>query len=157
MPPAGDVCEPLFGFHPQSNGQTERANQDWATQELEKYLHCFISNGAGQSMHITHYLSHPPAYPRSSGGMFPEQEIDAGVPSVEAFILRCCLTWSRACASLIRVSAQKQRQVNLPTAAPKAPQAAPSGVPILPYLPFQSYEDKSLSPSLCLPLCPLSG
>ncbi|KAI2646142.1 Transposon Tf2-9 polyprotein [Labeo rohita] len=99
------------GFHPQTNGQTERANQD-----LGRLLRCLAShNPSSWSQQLTWAEYAHNSLPVSSTGMspfmcclgyqpplFPSQGAEAAVPSVQAFIQRCRRTWRRARETLIR-------------------------------------------------------
>ena len=109
------------GFHPQTNGQTERVNQD-----LEGVLRCYVSgNPATWSRRLMWAEYAHNTLLCSSTGMspfqclygyqpplFPEQEKEAEVPSVQAHITRCHRTWRKVRASLQRASAQSQIQAN---------------------------------------------
>ncbi|XP_060761170.1 mitochondrial thiamine pyrophosphate carrier-like [Neoarius graeffei] len=44
--------------------------------------------------------------------LFPEQEVDAGVPSAQQFVQRCRRTWGRARRALLKASRQYQQQSN---------------------------------------------
>jgi len=44
--------------------------------------------------------------------LFPDQEVEVGVPSARQFIQRCHLTWKKAWHKLLQVSQQYQRQAN---------------------------------------------
>ncbi len=86
------------GYHPQTNGQAERANQD-----LERVLHCVASaepSSWSSRLNMVEYAHN--SLPVSSTGLspfqcclgyqpplFPSQESDAVVPSAHAFIQRC--------------------------------------------------------------------
>ncbi len=101
------------GFHPQTNGQSERANQD-----LERTLRCLASHSPSswsQQLPWVEY-SHN-SLPVASTGMspfqcsmgyqpplFPAQEPEAAVPSALAFVRRCRRTWKRAKEVLARAS-----------------------------------------------------
>ncbi|KAL0172527.1 hypothetical protein M9458_032838, partial [Cirrhinus mrigala] len=95
-----------FGYHPQTNGQSERVKQD-----LERVLRCVASaepltwssklamveyahNSTGLSPFQCCLGYQPP--------LFPSQESDAIVPSTHAFIRRCLQTWRLARHALIR-------------------------------------------------------
>uniref|UniRef100_A0A4W5MVC4 Integrase catalytic domain-containing protein n=2 Tax=Hucho hucho TaxID=62062 RepID=A0A4W5MVC4_9TELE len=109
------------GFHPESNGQTERLNQD-----LETTLRCMAANNPSSWSSFIMWAEYAHNTLRSSAtGMspfecqfgyapplFPDQEIEVGVPSALQFIRRCRLTWRKARHKLLRVSEQYQRQAN---------------------------------------------
>uniref|UniRef100_A0A4W6C473 Integrase catalytic domain-containing protein n=1 Tax=Lates calcarifer TaxID=8187 RepID=A0A4W6C473_LATCA len=106
------------GYHPQTNGQTERANQD-----LEAALRCVASN------HPVSWSSHLPwieyahnSLVSSATGMspfmaangfqpplFPAQETEVAVPSVQAHLQRARQVWREAQAALARTAARNQR------------------------------------------------
>ncbi|KAJ8369409.1 hypothetical protein SKAU_G00094370 [Synaphobranchus kaupii] len=102
------------GFHPQTNGQTERTNQT-----LENTLRCLAaSNPTSWSRHLpwAEYahntlrnastgLSPFEAQVGYSPPLFPELEKDVEVPSASAFVRRCRAVWKRVRASLLRASA----------------------------------------------------
>ncbi len=83
------------GFHPQSNGQTERANQD-----LERVLRCLVTqNPASWSQHLSWVEYAHNSLPVSSTGLspfecsvgyqppiFPSLESEVAVPSAHAFV-----------------------------------------------------------------------
>ena len=93
------------GYHPQSNGQTERLNQ-----ELEKGLRCLISScPSSWSKNLIWVEYAQNTLPCSASGLtpfqcvfgyqpplFPELETEVAVPSAQALILRCRRVWSRA-------------------------------------------------------------
>ena len=120
------------GFHPQSNGQAERMNQ-----EMETALRCLSSrNPQSWSTQLLWVEYAHNTLPSSATGLspfqcargyqpplFPEQELEASVPSVQAFVQRCRRTWRQARSTLLRTSERYQRSANkrrLP-----APQYAP--------------------------------
>ncbi len=110
------------GFHPQTNGQTERANQD-----LERVLRCLVTQNPTswcQQLSWVEYAHN--SLPVSSMGLspfecslgyqpplFPSMESEVAVPSAHAFVQRCHRTWTRARETLLRVGAC--------TKAPKPP------------------------------------
>ncbi|KAG1953664.1 retrotransposable element [Pimephales promelas] len=103
------------GFHPQSNGQTERANQD-----LERTLRCLVSKNPSswiQQLSMVEYAHN--TLPVSSTGLspfecsvsyqppiFPSLESEVAVPSAHAFVQRCRHTWTRARETLLQVGAR---------------------------------------------------
>ena len=101
------------GYHPQSNGQTERKNQEmetalrcmtsqnptsWSEQLLwVEYAHNTLTSSAtGLSPFECTYGFQPP--------LFPALEKEASCPSVQEFIRRCRRTWTRARAALLRAA-----------------------------------------------------
>ncbi|KAG1956955.1 retrotransposable element [Pimephales promelas] len=109
------------GFHPQSNGQTERANQD-----VERTLRCMVSKNPSswsQQLSMVEYAHN--TLPVSSTGLspfecsvgyqppiFPSLESEVAVPSAHAFIQRCHRTWTRACETLLQVGARTKAKAN---------------------------------------------
>ncbi len=99
------------GYHPQTNGQAERANQD-----LERVLRCVASaEPSSWSSRLTMVEYAHNSLPVSSTGLspfqcclgyqpplFPSQESDAIVPSAHAFIQRCLRTWRTTREALTR-------------------------------------------------------
>ncbi len=99
------------GYHLQTDGQSERANQD-----LERALRCVASAEPltwSSKLAMVEYAHN--SLPVSSTGLspfqcclgyqpplFPSQEPDAIVPSAHAFIRRCLRTWRLARQALIR-------------------------------------------------------
>ncbi len=108
-------------FHPESNGQTERINQD-----LESTLRCMVgSNPSSWSSYlIWAEYAHNTLRSSSTGRspfecqfgytptLFPEQETEVAVPSVQTHIMRCRWIWRTVCARLLRTSGQHQIQAN---------------------------------------------
>uniref|UniRef100_A0A8C1UQM8 Gypsy retrotransposon integrase-like protein 1 n=1 Tax=Cyprinus carpio TaxID=7962 RepID=A0A8C1UQM8_CYPCA len=106
------------GFHPQTNGQTERANQD-----LGRTLRCLASqNPSSWCQQLTWVEYAHNTLPVSSTGLspffcclgyqpplFPSQSSEAAVPSVQAFISRCRRTWRRAREALLRTRERTKR------------------------------------------------
>ena len=109
------------GFHPQSNGQAERMNQ-----EMETALRCLASrNPSSWSKQLLWIEYAHNTLPSSATGLspfqcsrgyqpplFPEQECEASVPSVQAFVQRCRRTWKQARSTLLRSSDRYQRSAN---------------------------------------------
>lgn len=97
------------GYHPQSNGQTERKNQD-----LETSLRCLASlNPATWSKYVMWVeYAHNTLASAASGlspfqccygyqpPLFPDLEEEVRVPSAQALIRRCRKTWQRSCFAL---------------------------------------------------------
>lgn len=108
------------GFHPQSNGQTERVNQ-----EIEKTLRCMVSNKtAWSSQLVWAEFAHNTLHHSSLGmshfecqfdpppPLFPEQEPEVRVPAAAQLVQRCRRVWRRARVALLRANQQKQRHAN---------------------------------------------
>lgn len=105
------------GFHPQSNGQTERANQD-----LEAALRCVTANNpATWSSHLSWVeYAHNSLTCAATGlspfeaslgyqpPVFPLQEVETAVPSVQVHLRRCRKVWKDTRLALLRSSAQNQ-------------------------------------------------
>ncbi len=97
----GSTASLSSGYHPQANGQAERANQD-----LERVLRCVASaEPSSWSSRLTMVEYTHNSLPVSSTGLspfqcclgyqpplFPSQESDAVVLSAHAFIQRCLHT-----------------------------------------------------------------
>jgi hypothetical protein len=109
------------GFHPQSNGQTERVNQEmeatlwslvadnpssWSAKlPWAEYAHNTLqSSSTGLSPFQCQFGFQPP--------LFPEQESEAGVPSALHFVRRCRRTWKRVRQALLRTGKRNQLQAN---------------------------------------------
>ena len=107
------------GFHPETNGQTERTNQSlestlrflvaanptsWSRfLPWAEYGHNYSQNtSTGLSPFEAHVGYQPP--------LFPELEREAEVPSAGIFLWRCRSVWRRVRASLLR-SSVKQKEL----------------------------------------------
>uniref|UniRef100_A0A3P9MBS0 Integrase catalytic domain-containing protein n=1 Tax=Oryzias latipes TaxID=8090 RepID=A0A3P9MBS0_ORYLA len=99
------------GYHPQSNGQAERANH-----ELEAALRCLVAQNQQdwskflvwiEYAHNTHPSSATGISPFEaalgySSPLFPSQELDLAVPSVHHHLQRCQRIWTQTKAALLR-------------------------------------------------------
>ncbi len=109
------------GYHPQSNGQTERANQD-----LERMLWCVVSqNPSSWSQQLSWVEYAHNSLPVSGTGLSPFEcslgyqppifsslESEVAVPSAHAFVQRCRRTWSRARQTLLQVGARTKAKAD---------------------------------------------
>ena len=92
------------GFHPQTNGQTERLNQ-----ELEKSLRCLVEGSPNSWVNALPWIEYSyNSLPVSSTAMspfacclgyqppiFPEEENDVGVPAAQLLVRRAHRVWKR--------------------------------------------------------------
>lgn len=106
------------GYHPESNGQTERLNQ-----ELETCLRCLISqNPSTWSKHLIWVEYAHNSLPTAATGLtpfqgaygyqpplFPDTEKEVVVPSAHALVRRCRRVWAAARRTLLRTSAWMKR------------------------------------------------
>ena len=107
------------GFHPQTNGQCERVNQ-----ELEAALRCVSAqNPTSWSEYLPWIEYAHNTLPSAATGMspfecslgylpplFPQQESEIAVPSVQDHLTRCRNIWKCARTALLR-TAEKNRQI----------------------------------------------
>ncbi|KAG1940254.1 retrotransposable element, partial [Pimephales promelas] len=109
------------GFHPQSNGQAERANQtvgrilrslsfrnpaSWSEQlPWAEYAHNSLPSSATGLSPFQSSLGYQPP-------LFSSQLADSNVPSAQAFVQRCERTWRRVRSALCRYRAQTVRAAN---------------------------------------------
>ncbi|KAK2908400.1 hypothetical protein Q8A73_009473 [Channa argus] len=129
------------GFHPQSNGQTERANQS-----LETALRCVTSSNPATWSSFIPWIEYAHNSLTSSATglspfmcslgyqppMFPNQETEIAVPSVNAHIRRCRRLWKEARAALLRTTQRNKRLADRrKTPAPTyTPVQRPSRLPV---------------------------
>uniref|UniRef100_A0A3Q3F8X0 Integrase catalytic domain-containing protein n=1 Tax=Kryptolebias marmoratus TaxID=37003 RepID=A0A3Q3F8X0_KRYMA len=106
-------CSLSSGFHPQSNGQTERMNQ-----EMESMLRCFTSSNPSdwskflpwvEYAHNSHVSAATGLSPfEISLGyqppLFPADEEEVGVTSVQHHIRRCRKIWGHTVTALDRTA-----------------------------------------------------
>ncbi|KAJ8374999.1 hypothetical protein SKAU_G00055790 [Synaphobranchus kaupii] len=117
------------GFHPQSNGQAERANQD-----LGAALRCVtVRNPASWSRFLPWVEYAHNSLKSASTGLSPfecalgyqppllsTQEAEIAVPSVRAHVLRCKNIWRLTRTALLHANSRSQRLADLHrTAAPQ--------------------------------------
>uniref|UniRef100_A0A3P9IIW0 Gypsy retrotransposon integrase-like protein 1 n=1 Tax=Oryzias latipes TaxID=8090 RepID=A0A3P9IIW0_ORYLA len=109
------------GYHPQSNGQAERANQ-----ELEAALRCLAAQNPAdwakylvwiEYAHNSHTSSATGISPFEaslgySPPLFPSQELDLAVPSVQHHLQRCRRVWNQTRAALLRTKESNCRAAN---------------------------------------------
>lgn len=128
----GAMVSLTSGFHPQSNGQIERANQS-----LEVFLRCLASkNQPFWSEHLVWIEYAYNSISNVSSGLspfqcslgyqpplFPSQEHEIAIPSDQVMVKRFRSTWQRARRALLRASQRMSDQANrhqkpAPTYAP---------------------------------------
>uniref|UniRef100_A0A3B3HRL8 Integrase catalytic domain-containing protein n=1 Tax=Oryzias latipes TaxID=8090 RepID=A0A3B3HRL8_ORYLA len=109
------------GYHPQSNGQAERANQ-----ELEASLRCLAAdNPSDWSKYLVWVEYAHNSHPSSATGispfeaslgfsppLFPSHELDLAVPSVQDHLQRCQRVWQQTKAALTRTKESNCRTAN---------------------------------------------
>lgn len=109
------------GYHPQSNGQTERINQD-----LETTLRCLASSNPSSWSRYVMWAeyAHNTLCCSSTGlspfecqfgfqpPLFPSQEPEVAVPSAQRFVRRCRRVWRKVRSALQKSSRQYSRQAN---------------------------------------------
>uniref|UniRef100_A0A3B3RIC6 Gypsy retrotransposon integrase-like protein 1 n=1 Tax=Paramormyrops kingsleyae TaxID=1676925 RepID=A0A3B3RIC6_9TELE len=124
----GTTASLSSGFHPQTNGQTERANQD-----LERMLHCLASDSPSSWSKYLSWIEYAHnSLPVSATGLspfqcylgyqpplFPALEEEVTVPAVHRFLQRCRHTWRLARSSLLQSRARMERYAN--KRRPRAP------------------------------------
>lgn len=115
----GSTASLSSGYHPESNGQTERMNQ-----EFENTLTCMVSNNPStwssfivwaEYVHNTLNSSSTGMSPFESQfgytpPLFSDQEAEVRVPSAMKFVKRCRLTWKKTRLNLLQSSQRYQRQ-----------------------------------------------
>ncbi|KAI4887348.1 hypothetical protein NFI96_002627 [Prochilodus magdalenae] len=117
------------GFHPQSNGQAERVNQD-----LGQTLCCLVADSPSSWARLLPWAeyAHNNLWHSSLGmspfecqfgylpPIFPEQERTVGVATAEQYVRRCRQAWHKARAALVAASGAHKR------AADRRRQGAPT-------------------------------
>ena len=112
------------GYHPQTNGQAERANQ-----ALEATLRCVTtSNPASWSLHLPWVEYSLNSMVSAATGLspfmcslgyqpplFPSQETEAAVPSVRAHLRRCRRIWRMAQEAMTTYRDRVERTASLPS------------------------------------------
>ncbi|XP_078810602.1 uncharacterized protein LOC144994962 isoform X1 [Oryzias latipes] len=109
------------GYHPQSNGQAERANQ-----ELEASLRCLAAdNPSDWSKYLVWIEYAHNSQPSSATGvspfeaslgfpppLFPSHELDLAVPSIQEHLQRCQRVWQQTRAALLRTKESNCQTAN---------------------------------------------
>lgn len=142
------------GFHPQSNGQSERTNQD-----LEAALRCVVGNNQSNWSNYLAWVEYSHNSLKSSAtGLspfecslgfqppsFPSEEMDVAVPSVQAHLKRCRKVWRDTHRALQRTT--ERNRLIADRRRSSAPQYAPGQQVWLSTknLPLKT-ESKKLSP-----------
>ena len=109
------------GYHPEANGQTERLNQ-----QLETSLRCVVcQNPSTWSKHLVWVEYAHNSLPTSATGLspfhcalgyqpplFPENELEASVPSAHAMVQCCRRIWAAAREVLNRQGDRMKRSAD---------------------------------------------
>uniref|UniRef100_A0A3B3HD22 Gypsy retrotransposon integrase-like protein 1 n=1 Tax=Oryzias latipes TaxID=8090 RepID=A0A3B3HD22_ORYLA len=109
------------GYHPQSNGQAERANQ-----ELEAGLRCLAAQNQSDWSEFLVWIEYAHnTHPSTATGispfeaslgysppLFPSQELDLAVPSVQEHLQRCQRIWTQTREALLRTKDANCRIAN---------------------------------------------
>ncbi|XP_054865645.1 uncharacterized protein LOC129348709 [Amphiprion ocellaris] len=109
------------GYHPQSNGQTERANQS-----LEAFLWCMVSENPSSWCDRLPWIEYAyNSFSNDSSGLspfqcslgyqlplFPSQESEINIPSVHSLVRRMQRTWRQARLALLWATRRMAAQAN---------------------------------------------